>query len=167
MERTTTRYKSISYRAGEFTSKITLQPAIYEIMDEIRSGDGYGWLAGKAADAKLSNQCGISGYVRDMALLQIFPRGMMKGYKFDTSIVGVPYRVFDEDGNKIANSTVTMPNILMYFLERVHGNNARFLVEEIANVFLKGKTTEGRDLSFNVREYLLNDIYENYYEGPR
>lgn len=155
--------KTISYRDGDFTSKITVQPAIYEALNILFNGKAYSWLAEKAVEARIMKQTRISGYVREIALINLFPRNIMKDYKLDTSVDNISYRIFNEKGERVSVSTVTMPRALMYYLDEVTNGNGRFVVEKMANEIRRHKLDETRDISFDIKESLIYQVFSDHY----
>jgi hypothetical protein len=151
------RHKSVSYRLGSFTSKISVQPALYEAICK-KIGDrneGYQWLSQKAALAKSKNIKKISAYAQEQGYMYIIPHKYFKGYVSNLEYQEV--RVFV--GN--IHTTVTMPSIFMHYVEAKFGgkDKANELFTKLANHFSEAKgDSKSCDTSFLIRETIIASI---------
>ncbi|PSV00870.1 hypothetical protein [Photobacterium kishitanii] len=154
------RNKTVSFRDGDHTSKVTIQPAIYEALARHFGDDkdAYTFISGLAIQAHQARQKKISGYIQDYILDLVFPNNLTDGYLPSGDRVEV--RIFDPVHNR-PTKLITF-GALSYALDKLSDGNSSKIYNSTAAAYMKkvaGKE-RGRDLSFEVREELIRGVFE-------
>lgn len=146
----------VSYRVDTFTSKVSVQPALIEALDVILEAEGSElngkqWCSKKAAFAKANGVKKVSAYVREIATKKALPKEVMASYSTDLKTHDISYRI---NGNGLS-TTLTVGGALLHYIKQITNGAAPTYLAKIASVFHNAKTDENNDISFLVRESII------------
>lgn len=153
------RQEIVSYRAGAFTSKISVQPALFEAIAQLEDGrdEAYRWFASVASEGKQRNQPKISAYAVEQAYLRILPPNLMEDYESNLNVAYVRIKI---NGSV---TTIAMPHVLLhYVVEKFNGyENAQTLLTKLGQHFTDAKQNDEekkKDLSASIREAIIQSL---------
>lgn len=143
--------KRISFRFGEKSTSASVQKSLYDAVSKRIGGDELAdaWFYNQAREAKLKGVDNVSMYVSEQAYKEILPKSLMRGYVSELKYGRVRTNV------KGLKTTLTMPNILMYFMMQVTGCDIEFKrrFNEIANRCISNKTRSEDVRTHIIRTY--------------
>ena len=164
----TTLQETVAYRIGKFTSKVSIQPAIFEGILNLKCGDRADTLQyfrELAVEGKESGVKDVSLFVQSVALTEISPRKARVRVDFDAEAVN---RVVIRFKNPITNRITKLSTFktLIDILNVLYPNKAEDIHSAFAVDYCNMRTSlakeeQGKcDLSHVVRERIISNLAE-------
>ena len=165
MKKAIARQKPISYRLGDYCSKLTLQPAVFELISDKVGGDkiAYSYISNLAKFAKNDGVDRVSAYVQNLLLTQIISPKYMIGYNTDDTKKNVKIESpFHDKGTKII-----LDSALSHALQQLAsetGTSRKRICDQYTKRYAAKfdkeliSTERGKDLSFEIRESMIRDL---------
>lgn len=161
-----TLQESVAYRIGPFTSKVSIQPSIFEAVlstshyDEAKTRQVFRELAieGKELGAK-----DVSLYVQSKALLSVLPTEITDKVIYKIGMQGrTPIRFTNPVTNKVTKLTTF--TVLIDILNVIYEDKAKDIHTAFASDYCKKraaadpKSAKRCDLSHHVRERIISNL---------
>lgn len=160
------RQKPVSYRVGDFSSKVTVQPVIFELLTEQfgSESEAYSFISEQAKLARLNGvRSRISAYVQNFLLSKLISPKFMQGYVVDASKQDIRIESpFHDKGSKL-----TLDSALHHAIgaiAREYGTTQKDICAQYTQRYInKFKDSledkeRGKDVSHEMREAMIRDL---------
>ncbi|UKA04495.1 hypothetical protein [Photobacterium damselae] len=160
------RQKPVSYRVGSFSSKVTVQPVLFELLTEQfgNEEEAYSFIAEQAKLAKLSGiQSRLSAFVQNCLLSKLISPKFMHGYVVDSKKKDIRIESpFHDKGSKL-----TLDSALHHAITAIaneYGTTQKEIcaqyTERYKDKFKEHLTdnSRGKDVSHEMREAMIRDL---------
>ena len=160
-----TRQKSVSYRVGDFSSKVTIQPVVFELLSCQFGCDceAYSFIADQAKIAKIGGICKISAFVQNTLLSKLISPKFMLGYIVDDRKKDIRIESpFHGNGSKL-----TLDSALHHAITAIakeYGTTQKEICAQYTERYIdKFKSaledqSRGKDVSHEMREAMIRDL---------
>jgi len=163
----------VSYRVGEFTSKVSIQPAIFEALEKkLGSFDAaYEQCVHLAAEAKRNGVAKVSSHVQELVLAIVLPSQLLTGYKYKENSGERETCVYKHPTTN-RNTKLCTFSTLTYALDAFSESKSASIYEKVASDFIQKKEqlpdTDGqpkkKEVSFEVREHLIRMLTSDSFQ---
>ncbi|ELP6119347.1 TPA: hypothetical protein I7730_00955 [Vibrio vulnificus] len=170
---TNVKQQLVSYRVGEFTSKVSIQPAIFEALEKkLGSFDAaYEQCVHLAAEAKRSGVTKISSHVQELVLAIVLPSQLLTGYSYKENTGERETCVFKHP-TTTRNTKLCTFSTLTYALDAFTEGKSASMYEKVAADFIMKKEQlpnaadqpKKKEVSFEVREYLIRMLTSDSFQ---